>query len=147
MKICFPMNAPDHSVAPLFLFTRPKHYLDPSTLSWVIIQKLTFSQILRRGHYCAKSLLSVTGFKFDILFMVIYTYVTNTIWFHQSFHELSSGHGLFSQILSKKGAITLSDFGGVWPDSNFTFLLWLYTYVQNMIWDPAILSWVIIWTW
>ena len=52
---------------------RPKHYFNQSTLSWVIIRKLPFSQILRRGHYWAKSLWSVTGFKFDILFMVIYT--------------------------------------------------------------------------
>ena len=76
---------------------------------------------------------SVTRFELDLPFTFLYICAK----FHLDLWILSwviIRTSSFSSILSQKGAITLSEFGGVWPDSNLTFLLWVYTYVENIIW-------------
>ena len=87
----------------------------------------------KRGHNSDRIWWSVTRFELHLPFMSIYKCA-------KYYLDLSILSGViirtssFSSILSQKGAITLSKFGGVWPDSNLTFLLWVYTYVQNIIW-------------
>ena len=86
----------------------------------------------KRGNNSDGILWSVTRLELDLSLKLLYMCAK----FHLDLWILS---GViiptlsFSSILSKKGAITLSEFGGVWPDSNLTFLLWVYTNVQSII--------------
>jgi len=111
-----------------------KFHLDLLILSGVIIRTSSFSSILsKKGAITVRMWWSVTRFELDLPFTFLYICAK----FHLDPWILSwviIRTSSFSSILSQKGAITLSEFGGVWQDSNLTFLLWVYTYVQNIIW-------------
>ena len=94
-----------------FLYICAKFHLDLWILSWVIIRTSSFSSIPSQKGAITLSKFGGVWPDSNLTFLLwLYTYVQNIIWIHQSFQELSSGHCLFSQILSKKGAITLIRF-------------------------------------